>query len=128
MNHVPAGGVPIFAQRFQTRSLRSRRGQRCAFAPPALVASGGSIRKLKGMSSMEYHPFPKTHWSLVRRAGGNEETDRQARKAALAALLARYQPALRSYLRVVRRMPADAADDLLQDFIADKLLEQDLLR
>jgi len=80
------------------------------------------------MSSMDYHPFPKTHWSLVRLAGGNDAADEQARQSALAALLARYQPALRSYLRVVRRMPADAADDLLQDFIADKLLEKELLR
>ncbi len=34
---------------------------------------------------------------------------------------------LKSYLRLVRRMPASEADDLLQAFIADRLLEHDLL-
>ncbi len=77
------------------------------------------------MSSLHYQPFPHTHWSLVRRAGA---PDAAARHDALATLLARYQPALRSYLRVVRKIPPDEADELLQSFIADQLLEHDLLR
>jgi DNA-directed RNA polymerase specialized sigma24 family protein len=83
-----------------------------------------------------YHPFPQTHWSLVRRAGGagagggggGDAADEEARREALATLLARYAPALRSYLRTVRRLPEDAADDLLQAFIADRLLASELLR
>jgi DNA-directed RNA polymerase specialized sigma24 family protein len=69
----------------------------------------------------------------VRRAGAaatgeNGAADgTQARRQALAVLLARYQPALKSYLCVVRRL-GDDADDLLQAFVADKLLERDMLR
>lgn len=76
------------------------------------------------MSSMDYQPFPQTHWSLVRRAG---QPALASRREALAVLLGRYQPALRSYLRFVRKLPADQADDLLQAFIADQLLEQNLI-
>jgi len=68
-------------------------------------------------------PFPPTHWSLVRRAAAPN-----AQHDTLATLLTRYQPALRSYLRHVRRLPAPDADDLLQSFITDKLLERQLLQ
>ena len=71
-----------------------------------------------------YQPFPNTHWSLVRRAG---VADGDARREALAVLLARYQPALKSYLRLVRRLRADDADDLLQSFVAEQLMERELL-
>jgi hypothetical protein len=74
---------------------------------------------------MDYQPFPNTHWSLVQRAG---ETDAAARREALAALLGRYQPALRSYLRFVKRLSPEDADELLQAFIADRLLEHELIR
>ena len=102
------------------------------------------------MQSSHYQPFPQTHWSLVRRAGGplragngsatspggeggadGGATDQElndARREALAILLERYQPALRSYLRVVRRFSSHEADDLLQGFIADQLLAHELLR
>jgi hypothetical protein len=72
-----------------------------------------------------YQPFPNTHWSLVRRAGAADEA---ARREALTNLLTRYYPALRSYLCVVRRLPTDHAEDLLQAFIADRVLEYELLR
>jgi DNA-directed RNA polymerase specialized sigma24 family protein len=73
----------------------------------------------------DYHAFPPTHWSLVRRAG---TSDAAARQEALALLLARYQPALHSYLRVVRQMSDADADDLVQAFIADRMLGHELLR
>jgi RNA polymerase sigma-70 factor (ECF subfamily) len=76
------------------------------------------------MSAESYQPFPNTHWSLVRRAGAGETT---SRRAALTTLLSRYEPALRSYLRVVRRF-GDEADDILQAFIADNMLEREMLR
>jgi len=72
---------------------------------------------------MDYHPFPQTHWSLIRRAGA----DGDGRREALATLLSRYEPALRSYLRAVRKLPPDQADDLLQAFIAEQLLEYNLI-
>jgi RNA polymerase sigma-70 factor (ECF subfamily) len=79
------------------------------------------------MTAPQYHPFPNTHWSLVRRAAGDATGGTQARRIALDTLLARYEPALRSYLRVVRRF-GDEADDILQAFIADTMLERELLR
>jgi DNA-directed RNA polymerase specialized sigma24 family protein len=75
--------------------------------------------------STDHHPFPQTHWSLVRRAQG---ADPKASLDALAILLNRYVPALHSYLRNVRRLSSHAADDLLQSFIADKFLERQLVR
>ena len=65
--------------------------------------------------------FPTTAWSLVARAGV------EAQREALSALLARYLPALRSRLVVDKRIAAEAADDLLQGFIADKVIEQGIV-
>jgi DNA-directed RNA polymerase specialized sigma24 family protein len=69
--------------------------------------------------------FPNTHWSLVRRAGMGDD---QARREALAVLLSRYESALRSYLRALWDLSDDQAEDLLQDFIADRILEHKLCR
>jgi DNA-directed RNA polymerase specialized sigma24 family protein len=69
-------------------------------------------------------PFPTTHWSIVGRAGMGDS----ARRRALAALLTQYLPALRLYLLAGHRVPADRADDLLQGFLADKVVAQDLVR
>lgn len=68
--------------------------------------------------------FPTTHWSLVARAGQDStETKRQA----LGELLTRYLPALRAHLIHGKRLSPDNADDLLQEFVAAKLLEKELL-
>jgi DNA-directed RNA polymerase specialized sigma24 family protein len=75
------------------------------------------------MSSGTYQAFPTTHWSLVHRAG---TPDAAARREALATLLTRYRPALLSYLRAAKKVPFDQADELLQAFIADQLLEREL--
>jgi hypothetical protein len=69
--------------------------------------------------------FPQTQWSLVERAG--QQANPQEQRRALEALLKRYLPALRAHLIEVRRIPSDRADDLLQGFIADKVIEQNLL-
>jgi hypothetical protein len=68
--------------------------------------------------------FPTTRWSVVARAG---DVDDGVKRRALVDLLQAYQPALRSYLLFNRRLEPDAADDLLQGFLADKVLEQDLM-
>lgn len=69
--------------------------------------------------------FPTTDWILIGRTvrRGKEGERRQA----LSDLVARYLPALRAYLRVRRHLPGEKAEDLLQAFLADKVLEQDLL-
>ena len=74
--------------------------------------------------------FPTTRWSLVAQAGGpatNANThDVAARRDALGALLTRYLPALRAHL-VRKRFSPDGVDDLLQSFVADKVIGADLL-
>jgi len=68
--------------------------------------------------------FPATQWSLVHRARGGVAGEA---REALSALLARYLPALRAHLIQAMRMAVDRADDVLQGFIADKVIEQNLL-
>ena len=68
--------------------------------------------------------FPVTQWSLVARAG---QVDPEAKREALGQLLQRYWPALRAHL-VHRKGLAEAkADDMVQDFIASKIIEKDLI-
>ena len=69
-------------------------------------------------------PFPTTHWSLVARAGRDGG---DARREALDQLLRRYLPALRAHLLFGRRMPAEDAEDLLQEFVASRILQRDLV-
>ena len=71
-----------------------------------------------------YRPFMTTHWSLVERAGRDGGA---ATKDALAALLRQYLPALRSHLVVHKRISSHDADDLLQGFLAGKVIERDLV-
>lgn len=68
--------------------------------------------------------FPDTRWSLVGRAAGSDDL---ARQQALAELLVIYTPALRAFLVEGRRVPADLTDDLLHDFILDKILARKLV-
>ena len=72
----------------------------------------------------EFGQFPTTHWSLVDRVGGDGD---EACRAALGDLLLRYLPALRAHLVFGRRVPQHDADDLLQEFIATKILQKELL-
>jgi RNA polymerase sigma-70 factor (ECF subfamily) len=69
-------------------------------------------------------PFPATQWSLVDRA---RQTDEGGRREAMSDLLVRYLPALRAHLVAERGMPRQRVDDLLQGFVADKIIEQRLL-
>lgn len=69
-------------------------------------------------------PLPETDWSLLRRA---KASDAMVRQEALAALLMAYAPALRGFLLGVRRVPPDLVDDLVQGFIADKILSLKLV-
>lgn len=70
-----------------------------------------------------YSRFPATSWSAIGRAIG---PDAPAARAAFEALLAAYVPVLRGYLVRVRRVPAAIADDLVQGFVADKILRDGL--
>ena len=68
--------------------------------------------------------FPHTAWSLVARAASAAPAERSA---ALESLLRRYLPALRVRLVVDKRIDEHKAEDLLQEFVAQKILEQDLI-
>src|SRR5690349_5943762 len=68
--------------------------------------------------------FPETQWSLVGLAAGPDGDQRQ--REALATLLRRYLPALRAQLVAARQFANDAIDDLLQGFVADKVIAQQL--
>ncbi len=70
------------------------------------------------------HHFPATRWSLVARVG---HVDTQVKRAALAEVLRAYVPALRSHLVIRKRIPVDRADDLLQGFLSNKVLEEELI-
>lgn len=69
--------------------------------------------------------FPETHWTLIRSAA--EKQSAQGR-TALGRLLQRYRPVLLWYLTVQRRMRGADAEDLLQGFLLDKVLESSLLQ
>jgi RNA polymerase sigma-70 factor (ECF subfamily) len=68
--------------------------------------------------------FPATRWSLVGRAGG---TDAVAQPVAVAELVRMYAPALRAHLLQSLRYDEHRADDLLQGFLTDRVLEQRLI-
>ena len=77
------------------------------------------------MSSSSPDPnFPSTRWSLIERARG---ADAFLRREALGSLVVRYWPALRAHLVIRRRLAPDTADELLQGFAADRILEQRFL-
>jgi hypothetical protein len=68
--------------------------------------------------------FPETQWSLVGRAGMSDAVERER---AVARLLAIYRPALRVFLVETRRIPQQMADDILHDFVADRILAKRIL-
>ncbi|MEQ9455253.1 MAG: hypothetical protein RLN76_11775 [Phycisphaeraceae bacterium] len=67
--------------------------------------------------------FPATQWTLIGEASGAGDHAREA----LNRLLTSYLPALRSHLIYRKRFRSDEADELLQGFIADKVIERNLL-
>jgi len=68
--------------------------------------------------------FPSTRWSVVQRAGEKSE---DTWRDALNSLLARYIPAMKAHLVAKWRLSLDRAEDMLQDFVSDKILQQDLI-
>lgn len=79
----------------------------------------------KRAEHVEPERFPSTHWSLVAAAGEGEQ---DARRAALQKLLMQYLPPLRTHLILSKRLNDAEADDLLQAFVADKILDSDFVQ
>lgn len=69
-------------------------------------------------------PFPSTEWSSIYEADCGRTT---IRREALNRVLSRYLPALRSHLMYKFRYSREYADDILQEFVAERVLEKDLL-
>jgi len=72
----------------------------------------------------EVRGFRTTQWSLIARA---KEADPEIRRAALDQLLRCYYPTLRAHLVLHKRIALDRAEDLLQGFVSDRVLERDLV-
>jgi RNA polymerase sigma-70 factor (ECF subfamily) len=68
--------------------------------------------------------YPTTQWSLVRAASSGEE---DARRDALTQLVRRYVPVLVKHLVRGRKLTPDQADDVVQSFLADKVLADGLI-
>ncbi len=68
--------------------------------------------------------FPTTSWSLVALAARHDD---QKTREALGQLLTRYMPALHAHLVYSKGLTPDKADDVIQDFVAKKILERDLI-
>ena len=68
--------------------------------------------------------LPSTHWSEIASAS---HTRQQKGREALDRLLTRYQAALLAHISFKFRATQDAAQDLLQSFVAEKILENELL-
>ncbi len=70
--------------------------------------------------------FPTTRWSLLGRAGDRALGSAQ-RKRELDEFLRIYLPVLRDYLVAVRRMRAEDAEALAQAFVAEQILQRNIL-
>lgn len=79
--------------------------------PPAYTAA-----EMKG--------FPSTDWSQIRAARGFLQA---GGRTAFSQLLERYLPALKWHLVRQHKLVPEDADDLLQQFVLDKLIEKRLI-
>ena len=78
---------------------------------------------MPGQGRDQFGRFPSTAWSLVARAGHEGALQRDA----LGELLTRYLPALHTHLVYRRGFQPEVAEDLVQEFIAGKIVEKDLI-
>ncbi|MCC5828835.1 MAG: sigma-70 family RNA polymerase sigma factor [Phycisphaeraceae bacterium] len=65
--------------------------------------------------------YPRTSWTLIERVGRGDAE-------ALSDLLLRYAGPLRAHLRLRRGINPTDAEDLVQSFIADKVIEKEIIR
>ncbi len=68
--------------------------------------------------------FPETRHSLIEAVQGDNEA---AARAAFIQLVEDYYPAIRSFLYVTLRLEKEFAEDILQGFLADKLVAKKIL-
>ncbi len=68
--------------------------------------------------------FPSTHWSQVKQA---QNEDPRSPSRSVGTFFQRYWLPFRTHLVVHKRIDPDRADDLLQQFLLTRVLENDLL-
>ncbi|MCG8584321.1 MAG: hypothetical protein MI757_06375, partial [Pirellulales bacterium] len=68
--------------------------------------------------------FEPTRWSLITRL---QDLDPERQREALGALLDDYYPALLAHLVVRENIDVHRAEDILQGFVSDKILANNLL-
>lgn len=76
---------------------------------------------------LRWDQVPSTRWTLVGRAGGATPASPLDTRRALEELLRLYLPVLRGHLTGTLRLRTDRADDLLQGFLADRIVERNLI-
>ncbi|QDV42012.1 hypothetical protein Enr13x_18550 [Stieleria neptunia] len=72
----------------------------------------------------EFCRFPTTRWTLVRGACDRVSEDQ---RQALNEVLSQYWPAIRAHLVIRKGVDPNDADDLVQSFVTDSVLDSDLL-
>jgi hypothetical protein len=89
------------------------------------MGAGNSCEVLMSELKPEQHAaFPKTEWSVVHAAG---QAESPLKHVALGTVLARYLPVLKSHLVNQFRVSEDQANDWLQGFVLEKMLEKNLI-
>ena len=76
-----------------------------------------------GKAEDNAYRFPTTRWTDIGHAGRRDTIGGEA----LAVLLGRYLVPLRAHLVHHKRLSAEQADELLQAFVAEKVLERELI-
>ena len=86
---------------------------------PARQPSAGDV--------LRWDEIPSTRWTLIGRAAAAKPDGAAEARSALDELLRLYLPVLRGHLLGTLRIRPDRADDLLQGFLADRVVERNLV-
>ncbi|QEG01298.1 hypothetical protein Mal15_53740 [Stieleria maiorica] len=76
------------------------------------------------VSVADFCRFPTTQWTLVQDACEDVSKDQ---RQALNEVLSQYWPAIRAHLVIRKGVDPNDADDLVQSFVTDRVLNSDLL-
>lgn len=72
----------------------------------------------------QFRTIPNTDWTLIERASDAPSGPQQS---ALHTLLTQYYPALRAYVMSKWRVPPEGAEEYVQEFIATKVVGENLI-
>lgn len=72
----------------------------------------------------QFRTIPNTDWALIERAS---DAPSEPQQSAMHVLLTQYYPALKAYVMSKWRVPAEGAEEYLQEFIATKVVGENLI-